>query len=64
MAAGRLRDAITRNQVSDLTEGGFPRYVWHREGDTMYEARLVNSSLGQYKGYPLHPDEWPNGFPE
>lgn len=40
-------------------EGGFPRYAWHREEDTVFKARLVNQGDGSYKGYPLKPDEWP-----
>jgi hypothetical protein len=54
-----LRRAIRDGRVSELADGAFPRYVWHREGDVMYEARLVNSGSGEYKGYPLNPDEWP-----
>ncbi len=57
-----LRQAIGNGRVSGRWEGGFPRYVWHREGDVVYEGRLVNSGLGQYKGYPLNPDEWPQGI--
>jgi hypothetical protein len=30
----------------------------------IYEARLVNQELGQYKGYPLDPDEWPEKLNE
>jgi hypothetical protein len=40
-------------------EGDFPRYAWCKVGDTVYEARLVNRGLGQYKGWQLEPDEWP-----
>ena len=57
-----LRAAIRSGKVSELFEEAFPRYVWHREGDIVYEARLVNSAAGQYKGYPLNPDEWPEGL--
>ena len=57
-----LRTAIRNGRVSEFFEGGFPRYVWHRESDTVYEARLVNSAAGQYKGYPLNRDEWPIGI--
>ena len=28
----------------------------------MYEAMLVNKEQGQYKGYPLSIDEWPEGL--
>jgi len=54
-----LRQAIEVGDVGAPFEGGYPRYVWSRQGDIVYEARLVNQGLGQYKGYPLQPDEWP-----
>lgn len=57
-----LRAAIRNGRVSELFEGDFPRYVWHRQDDVVYEARLVNSAAGQYKGYPLNTDEWPTGL--
>jgi hypothetical protein len=56
-----LRRAIREGSVSELAEGDFPRYVWYRDGKTMYEARLVNSGTGEYKGYALNKDEWPAG---
>jgi hypothetical protein len=53
MAAGR---------IGAPWEGDFPRYVWHRRDDVVYEARLVNQEVGEYKGYPLEPGEWPEGL--
>jgi hypothetical protein len=41
-------------------EGGFPRYAWCKIGNIVYEARLVNRGLGQYKGWQLKPEEWPD----
>jgi hypothetical protein len=41
-----------------------PRYAWPRLDNVIYEARLVNQELGQYKGYPLDPDEWPEKLNE
>lgn len=62
---GWLREAIRRGAVSELWVGGFPRYVWYKDGDQIYEARLVNQGSGEYKGYPLGaPDEWPRGIEE
>jgi hypothetical protein len=58
-----LRRAIRRGSVSAYWEGDFPRYVWHKEEDVVYEARLVNQVNGQYKGYPLNRDEWPQNLP-
>jgi hypothetical protein len=56
---GWLRQAISKGAVSELREGDFPRYVWFQDGDAVYEGRLVNQQLGQYKGYPLESDEVP-----
>jgi hypothetical protein len=59
---GWLRAAIIAGAVGTPWEGDFPKYVWCRRGDRVYEGRLVNRELGQYKGYPLEPDEWPEGL--
>jgi hypothetical protein len=58
-----LKKAIRKGSVSAHWEGGFPRYVWHREDGTVYEARLVNQGKGEYKGYPLNTEEWPQNLP-
>ena len=56
-----LRSAIRKGATSHW-EGGFPRYVWHRQGDTVFEARLINRGDGSYKGYPLEDSELPAGI--
>jgi len=57
-----LKNAI-RLGATGTWEGRFPRYVWYKDGDTMYEGRLTNPVQGQYKGYPLRSrDEWPNNI--
>lgn len=62
VVTGWLRSAIRRGVVSASWNGDFPRYVWHKQDDTVFEARLVNSGDGSYKGYPLSTDEWPPGI--
>jgi hypothetical protein len=57
-----LREAIRRGATGGIWESGFPRYAWHKEAGSVYEARLVNSGLGEYKGYPLNETEWPVGL--
>lgn len=57
-----LREAITDGHTGELWEGDFPRYVWCRRDGVTYEARLSNPELGQYKGYPLRPDESVEGI--
>ena len=59
---GWLRSAIRRGAAGAPWEGGFPRYVWYKDGDVIYEGRLVNRQTGAYKGYPLDEDEWPPGI--
>lgn len=57
-----LRKAIRSGCVGAPIEGRFPRYVWVRHGEVVYEARLVNREQGQYKGYPVEAAEVPSGF--
>lgn len=58
-----LKEALKAGQFSGLwDQDRFPRYIWHREGDDVFEARLVNAGSGEYKGYKLNRDEWPEGI--
>ncbi len=54
-----LREAVRDGSVSADIEGDFPRYAWLRVEGRVYEARLSNSGLGAYKGYPIHDYEAP-----
>ena len=47
-----LREAILARRFGPF-EGGFPGRVWHREGDTIFEARQGTPGSGQYHGFPL-----------
>ena len=55
-----LRKAIRKKCFGPPWEGNFPRYIWYKDGNTVYEARLVNRGCGEYKGYPLKRSEWPD----
>lgn len=57
-----LRSAIRNGMVAGPWDGGFPGYVWYRDGDTVFEGRLTNRGLGAYKGYPLDRGEWPKAL--
>lgn len=57
-----LRSALRRGAVGAPWEAGFPRYVWFKHQDVVFEGRLVNREQGTYKGYPLLPEEWPAGI--
>lgn len=57
-----LRRGILAGQIGCPWEGDFPRYVWLRQGDKVFEARLVNRELGHYKGWELRTEEYPEGL--
>jgi len=58
-----LREALLNGHIGAPWEGDFPRYLWRREGDVVYEARLTNREQGAYKGYPLKDEmELPEGI--
>jgi hypothetical protein len=59
-----LREAIRNGYVGGVwEEGQFPRYVWCRKGEVVYQARAVNAELGTYKGWQIGPDEVPEDLP-
>lgn len=57
-----LRRGVALGAVGSPWEADFPRYVWVKEDDTWYEARLVNREQGTYKGYVIEPSEVPEGL--
>lgn len=58
-----LRDAIMAGQCGAPWDP-YPKYVWCKHNGIVYEGRLVNPALGEYKGYPLRLEEWPERFRE
>ena len=56
-----LRDAVRSGRVG-AWDGGYPRYVWHREGDILFEARHGSPGSGEYHGYPLEPSQTVRGL--
>ena len=54
-----VRLTSKETNVGGFMEGAFPRYVWYRDGERLFEGRLTNQVLGEYKGYPIGPDEGP-----
>lgn len=49
-----LREAV-RSGHCGVFEGGFPRRVWRRLDQHIYEARQGSPGSGQYHGYKLTP---------
>lgn len=56
-----LRDAVEAGQVG-AWQRGFPRYVRHREGGVVFEARQGSPGSGEYHGYPLTPEQRVRGL--
>lgn len=56
-----LRNAVTAGRTGTW-ENGFPRYVWHREDETVFEARQGSPGSGTYHGYPLEPNQIVRGL--
>jgi hypothetical protein len=54
-----LREAVRECNLTADMDGEFPRYAWRRIDGQVYEARLSNAGLGQYKGYPIQDSEAP-----
>ena len=57
-----LRDAVKAGHVG-AWEQGYPRYVWYRDGGTVYEARQGSPGSGEYHGYPLELEQAVRGLP-
>jgi hypothetical protein len=39
-----IRASILAGWTGGIEEGGYPRYVWRRDGDRYFEGRLTNQS--------------------
>jgi len=59
-ATSALRSAILKEYVSEKWEDGFPRYLWLREGEVIYEARHTRGPHGLYHAYPITAAEAPS----
>jgi hypothetical protein len=61
-ATRALRDAIRNGVVCEIWEDGFPRHVWHRDGDVLYEARHTRGPSGLFHAYPIESLQAPIGL--
>ena len=57
-----LKIAVVSGNVGGFDEYGYPRYVWYRAGNTIYEARTGSKGSGEYHGYPLGHDQHAGGI--
>ena len=61
-AGDAIRAAIRAGRVSRKWIEGFPKQVWHKEGNIWYEACTEVGTLGTYHAYPLEISEVPLGL--
>ena len=62
-ALNAVRDAIRAGRMSrQKTKAGFPRHLWHQEGDIWYEAHTEEGNPGVYHGYPIEASALPPGL--
>ena len=55
-----LQEAIAEGNVGEPWGAApYPRMVWKRVGEEVFEARLSNAEQGWYHGYPIDKSEWP-----
>lgn len=57
-----LAAALAGGLVSASAIGEYPAYAWHRDGESVTEFRLLDSTRGTYVGYTLPPSYWPEGI--
>jgi hypothetical protein len=58
-----LRSGVRKGYIAAPWKGDFPRYAWAEIDGTWYEARLVNSVQGTYKGWETTVGQLPEGIP-
>lgn len=61
-ATNALRKALLNGHISDVWDGEFPRYVWHKEGEVIYEARHTGGPAGCFHAYPIKSLQIPSGL--
>jgi hypothetical protein len=61
-ATRALRSAVVCGNVSEIWEDGFPRHVWHKDGNVLYEARHTRGPVGSFHAYPIENIQAPIGL--
>jgi hypothetical protein len=61
-AGNAIRAAIRARRVSRDWVDGFPRRLWHKEGDQWYEACTNVGTAGTYHAYPIEVVSLPPGL--
>jgi hypothetical protein len=61
-AVNAIKAAIRARRVSRQWVNGFPRHLWHKEGDVWYEASTNDGTAGTYHAYPIEITGLPAGL--
>ena len=58
-----LKQGILLRQFGKFAKGDkFPRVVWYKDGETIFEARLTNRASGEYHGFALRSGQTVTGL--
>jgi hypothetical protein len=61
-AGDAMRAAILKGWVSERWINGFPRQIWHKDGNVWYEACTNSGTAGTYHAYPIEVFGLPAGL--
>ncbi len=61
-AGDAMRAAILAGRVSRQWIDGFPKHLWHKDGDVWYEACTTAGTPGTYHAYPIEVYGLPAGL--
>ena len=61
-AGDAIRAAIKAGRVSRQWIDGFPKHLWHKEGEVWYEACTTAGTVGTYHAYPIDVSGLPAGL--
>lgn len=65
MLTGWVAAAIRKGAVSGNFQGDYPREIWYKAGDgRVYKGRITNHVQGEYHGFPIPEEEWPQKIDE
>ncbi|WP_251922134.1 hypothetical protein [Salinibacter ruber] len=60
-----VAEAIRKKAVSRNFSGDYPDEIWYKADDgTVYKGRISNPGQGEYHGFPISEDEWPQEIEE
>lgn len=60
-----VAEAIRKGAISGNFRGDYPSEIWYMTEDgKVYKGRITNQGLGEYHGFPIPKEEWPQKIEE